>query len=941
MLHKTVLVLLISSMPGAGYAQALLGPAHPSTPLAATAQTVVPALVPYSGTIDGKSLSSDASITFLLFKDESGGEPLWTESQQVSIDPSGHYKVQLGANSPSGLPLEVFANGEARWLEVQIAGQNPQPRTLITTVPYAAKAADAATLGGLPASAFALAGTTSNTAAINAPAVSPDAGSTVTTTGGTSNYLPKFTGASSIANSQIYDAGTGVGIGDVPNAFAKLDVNGEMIMRGNMQVTRTGNATTAKGFPSYGFEFYSNALNSSTGKTDNPFFSLQSEPTGNNTAAPSATFNLLFSNNGAAPAETGLSINPNGIIHFASGQTFPGAGGGSGTITGVTAGTALTGGGTAGNVTLNLDTTKVPLLGVSNNFTGTQTITNGIVNLSPTTGSEVGAVYIGGLPFLHGYGTKNVFVGNAGNFSTSGSFTAATGYQALYSQTSGSSNTAMGDVALYATTTGSSNTAVGNAALFFNSTGSNNTAIGVSSGPSLGSGNALNNTTAVGYGANVGQSNSLALGQNNATQPGTSYVNVGIGTATPRSILEVSQAVAGQVGPVISLTNPAGQSGASAAIDFNTSTPVNGSGYVPNAEIRAVDAGGYTDNLYFFSNKPGAFNNGYQLNMEVGSNGQVGIGTSVPSYEAQLVVVQNEGNVGAIQAYAGTVGSGTYAGYGGNAIKATGGDSTGSGWAGSGGQFYGGNNDENGTAGDGIDAIQGTGGAFSGYAGVFYGDVLVTGTLYGNTSGKTVFSGPPNPTVVGVSTDDPLDPGNKYLQLASVQSGEVTSVSSGNVTTDELGLATVTLPAWFEATNGDFRYQLTVMGQFAQAVIKDKIADGKFRIMTNASHVEVSWQVTGVRNDAIARSHPFVAEVEKSDRERGFYVHPEVFGQPEEKQMSWAIKPEMMKQIKEHREQLNTQAPTRKLSASTPAISSAQSSNISALAPRALLTHKP
>ena len=48
---------------------------------------------------------------------------------------------------------------------------------------------------------------------------------------------------------------------------------------------------------------------------------------------------------------------------------------GNGTITGVAAGTALTGGGTSGNVTLNLDTTKVPLLSAANTFVGNQAVT--------------------------------------------------------------------------------------------------------------------------------------------------------------------------------------------------------------------------------------------------------------------------------------------------------------------------------------------------------------------------------------------------------------------------------------------------------------------------------------------------------------------------------------------------------------------------------------
>ena len=45
------------------------------------------------------------------------------------------------------------------------------------------------------------------------------------------------------------------------------------------------------------------------------------------------------------------------------------------------------------------------------------------------------------------------------------------------------------------------------------------------------------------------------------------------------------------------------------------------------------------------------------------------------------------------------------------------------------------------------------------------------------------------------------------------------NIYTGNVVTDELGLATVKLPDWFEAENTDFRYQLTVIGAFAQAIV--------------------------------------------------------------------------------------------------------------------------
>src|SRR5277367_5888593 len=97
-----------------------------AAPLAASASTAVPALVPFSGLItepDGNPVSGEAAVTFVVFKDQTGGEPLFAETQDVNPDASGHYKVQLGATLASGLPSDLFATGEARWLEVQPAGQ--------------------------------------------------------------------------------------------------------------------------------------------------------------------------------------------------------------------------------------------------------------------------------------------------------------------------------------------------------------------------------------------------------------------------------------------------------------------------------------------------------------------------------------------------------------------------------------------------------------------------------------------------------------------------------------------------------------------------------------------------------------------------------------------------------------------------------------------------
>jgi hypothetical protein len=192
-----------------------------------------------------------------------------------------------------------------------------------------------------------------------------------------------------------------------------------------------------------------------------------------------------------------------------------------------------------------------------------------------------------------------------------------------------------------------------------------------------------------------------------------------------------------------------------------------------------------------------------------------------------------------------------------------------------GGVFTGGN-----TAfgGDGIDGVAG-----SGWAGNFTGDLNVSGTI---TAGTKDFK-----------IDDPLDPANKYLFHASVESSEMKTIYDGNVTTDNQGYATVRLPEWLEALNTDFRYQLTVIGQFAQAIVASEIGHNQFNIRTDKPNVKVSWQVTGVRRDAYARAHPLVVEQQKETGLRGYYIHPELYGAPLEKQIEWARHPQMMKQL--------------------------------------------
>lgn len=127
--------------------------------------------------------------------------------------------------------------------------------------------------------------------------------------------------------------------------------------------------------------------------------------------------------------------------------------------------------------------------------------------------------------------------------------------------------------------------------------------------------------------------------------------------------------------------------------------------------------------------------------------------------------------------------------------------------------------------------------------------------------------------------DHPLDPANKYLYHASIESSDVMNLYNGNATLDTKGEAVVQLPNWFGALNADFRYQLTAIGAPGPNLyIAQEITNNHFKIAGGKAGTKVSWQVTGVRQDPYIKAHPMTVEEEKTGAERGKYVYPEGYG---------------------------------------------------------------
>jgi hypothetical protein len=190
----------------------------------ATADGVVPSVMKFTGTLsgaDGKPLTGTQGVTFLLYKEETGGPPLWIETQNVQADKSGRYSVMLGSATSNGLPAAAFSAGEARWLGVQPSGEAEQPRTLLVSVPYALKALDAETLGGRPASAFMI--------------IAPAAGSSAQET--------KVVPAAEQVNELVCSSGTACKTGFVP-LFA---TNGGSAKVTDSIVTQSGAAVKVNG----------------------------------------------------------------------------------------------------------------------------------------------------------------------------------------------------------------------------------------------------------------------------------------------------------------------------------------------------------------------------------------------------------------------------------------------------------------------------------------------------------------------------------------------------------------------------------------------------------------------------------------------------------------------------------------------------------------------
>jgi hypothetical protein len=734
--------------------------------------TSVPRLVQFNGTLKdtaARPVSGVASVTFAIYAEQDGGSALWTETQNVLADSNGHFNTLLGTATTDGFPSELFSTGQSRWLGISIARQPEMPRVMLASVPYAMKAGDADTLGGLPASSYVTNQQLAARGAVAAPSTtiisspfatssapapatqSADAtqllgsnsGPQAAITGtGTANYLPLWTSGTNLGVSKIYQANGGfVGI-NTNTPLLQLDVNGNSIFRGSFQMAPQGTATASAGQPSHSFQWQGSVFNSSTHAAVNQAFGFRTVPATNNTSTPTTKLDLFYGPGGGTLNDTGLSISNTGVVTFVPSQTFASSSG-----------------------------------------------TFGTVNLVPSGGYQP-ALSIEGYPFLGSYGTgDSTYVGAdaGGAFAETSAATAntAVGFDALFSDTSGQSNSALGYQAMEFNLGGSYNTGLGFWALQSNTTGTYN--------------------TGVGYGA---------LTQNNGIE------NTGIGSYAGNAITTGS---------------------------YNTFL-----GYMANAA-----SGTLTNATAIGANATVAESNAIVLGGGGAYSVQVGIGTQTPAFQLELIDTNvGNGPLGAFTSIAGR--------------SAISGNSTATSGTGSnGGYFY--SASPNGSGVVGINTV-------GGYAGYFNGNVAVTGTL---TKGGGSFK-----------IDDPIDPAGKYLSHSFVESPDMKNIYDGIVTLDAHGRATVTMPDWFSALNRDFRYQLTAIGAPGPKLyISEEMHGNSFQIAGGKKGMRVSWEVTGIRQDAWANAHRIPTEEAKPAAEQGRYLHPELYGAGPDKSVATAPTP--------------------------------------------------
>jgi len=475
--------------------------------------TAVPRLVKYSGTLvdsGSKPLTGTLGATFSLYAESEGGAPIWMENQNVEADANGQFTVLLGFTRNDGIPVEAFGGGQ-RWLGIRVQGEAERPRVLIASVPYSLKAVDAETLGGLPASAFALAGSGSHGAAAElagAPGAPAPRDAKISGTG-TADYIAIWKTASTLGNSKLYQtAGGNVGVGTTAPA-ATL----EAVSAGATGIAVMGSASSATGA-----NFGVNGTSASTSGTG---------VFGQATAASGTTYGVQGTS-GSAGGTGVLGSNVNGVgVEGITGSATAGLAGVAGSATAAS-------GSAYGVYGLAAGATGVGVVGSASSTTGGNfgvygdvVSPNGIgVEGSATQGTGVAGVTAGAAGYGV-YGANSATSGNA--FGVYGTTSSPAG-SAVFGNNLAATGTAYGVNAQTASTAGIAvrGVATATSGANFGLYGAVESAAGIAVEGAGGPGTGVAGTSSNGAGYGVYGANSATTGSASGVY-GASSSTVGVG----------------------------------------------------------------------------------------------------------------------------------------------------------------------------------------------------------------------------------------------------------------------------------------------------------------------------------------------------------------------------------------------------------------------------